>query len=72
MNTVPRGFRGLAGPVAALVVAALVVLLAFVLDQGSSGSRDAALLIGSLGLYILLALAVIWLIVAAVLRWRSR
>jgi len=57
-------------PLLALVLAVIVILLAFALDRGPEGSRDAALLIGSLGLYVLLPLAVVWLVVAVVLHAR--
>jgi hypothetical protein len=63
----------LIGPLATLTLAVLVVLVAVLLDRGSPGSRDAALIAGSLGLYVLLPLAAIWLVVALVLgRRRGR
>jgi uncharacterized membrane protein YqjE len=62
----------LIGPLATLAVAALVVLVAVLLDRGSPRSRDAALIVGSLGLYVLLPLAAIWLFVTLVLRRRHR
>lgn len=59
-------------PAAAVVVALGVVLVAVVLDQGSPGSRDAALVVGSLALYGLIPAAVMWLVVAIARRYRSR
>ncbi len=59
-------------PVVALAVALVVLVLALVLDQGSAGSRDAALIVGSLALYLLIPLSVIWLVVAVVLHLRAR
>jgi hypothetical protein len=55
----------------AVVAALALVLVAFVLDTGGTGARDAALLIGSVALYLLLPLAVLWLVVA-LLRARRR
>jgi uncharacterized membrane protein len=62
----------LIGPLATLTLAVLVVLVAVLLDRGSPGSRDAALIVGSLGLYVLLPLAALWLVVALVRRRRRR
>jgi high-affinity Fe2+/Pb2+ permease len=56
-------------PAVAVAAALASVLVAFLLDRGSSGTRDAALLLGSLAIYVLLPLAVLWLVVALV---RSR
>lgn len=53
----------------AVVVALALVLVAFLLDAGGERGRDAALLVGSAALYVLLPLAVLWLVVALV---RSR
>ena len=62
-----RGRVGvLRAPVIAVAVALALVLVAFLLDRGSAGARDAALLLGSLALYVLLPLAVVWLVVALV------
>jgi hypothetical protein len=55
--------------VAAVAVALASVLVAFLLDTGGEQGRDAALLIGSVALYVLLPLAVLWLVVSLV---RSR
>jgi hypothetical protein len=63
-----RSFRG---PLVALAVGVLVLLLAMVLDRGGAQSRDLALLLGVAALYVLLPIAVIWLIVVAILRGRS-
>jgi hypothetical protein len=65
-------WRSLRWPVTALVVVGLLLMLAFALDTGSEGARDAALLIGAPTLYLLLPLAVLWLIVALVRHWRRR
>jgi hypothetical protein len=56
-------------PVIAVAVALALVLAAFALDAGGPRARDAALLLGSLALYVLLPLAALWLVVALV---RSR
>jgi hypothetical protein len=62
-----RGRMGVPrAPVVAVAVALALVLVAFLLDRGPSGARDAALLLGSLALYLLLPLAVVWLVVALV------
>ena len=53
----------------AVAAALALVLVAFALDAGGPGARDAALLLGSLALYVLLPLAALWLVVALV---RSR
>ena len=50
-------------PVVVLAVAAVAVGVAFVLDSGGSAQRDAALLVGTLGLWVL-ALGTLWLIAA--------
>lgn len=70
--TTGRRLDGLRLPLAALAVAVGVLLVAFALDTGSPRQRDAALVIGSLALYGLLPLAVLWLLVAAVRRGRHR
>ena len=56
-------------PAIAVAVALALVLAAFALDTGGPGARDAALLLGSLALYVLLPLAALWLVVALI---RSR
>jgi len=61
----------LRAPVVAVAVAVALVLVAFALDAGGPGARDAALLVGSAALYVLLPLAVLWLVVALV-RTRRR
>jgi hypothetical protein len=58
--------------VGALAVVGLLLVLAFALDTGSERSRDAALLIGAPTLYVLLPLAILWLIVALVRHWQRR
>ena len=59
----------LRAPAVAVALALALVLVAFLLDTGGEQGRDAALLIGSAALYVLLPLAVLWLVVALV---RSR
>ena len=49
-----------------------LLLVAFLLDLGSSGARDIALLLGSYVLYVLLPLASVWLVVAFLLARRRR
>jgi hypothetical protein len=46
--------------------------VASLLDQGSAGQRDVALLIGTIALYGLLPLMVIWLTFVAAIRMRRR
>jgi hypothetical protein len=41
-----------------------LVAIAFLLDMGPPGARDAALLLGTYALYVLLPLSSIWLVVA--------
>ena len=67
-NPMTRSFRW---PLVALAVGALLLLVAMMLDRGGAQSRDAALLIGVVALYVVLPLAVLWLIVVAVVRARS-
>jgi hypothetical protein len=50
-------------PVVIVIVAAVAVGVALVLDTGSSGQRDAALLVGTAGLWVL-AVGALWLIAA--------
>ena len=54
------------GPLAALVAGLVLYLVATLLDRGGEGSRDVALLLGVAALYVVLPLAVLWLIVVAV------
>ena len=63
--------RALQLPLLAGALGLGVLLAAFLLDRGSPGQRDAALLIGSLALYVLLPLAILWLLVATVRRLRG-
>jgi len=63
-----RSFRW---PLIALAVGVLLLLVAMILDRGGAQSRDAALLVGVAALYVVLPLAVLWLIVVAILRARS-
>jgi NAD-dependent oxidoreductase involved in siderophore biosynthesis len=63
-----RSFRG---PLIALAAGVLLLLAATLLDRGGERSRDLALLLGVPALYVVLPLAVLWLVVVAVLRARS-
>lgn len=65
-----KRWRALRWPVALLVVALVLVLVATVLDTGSARSRDVALLLGAPALYVLLPVAVVWAAVALVLQRR--
>ena len=58
-------------PLIAVAACLPLLLLAFALDTGGERSRDAALLIGVATLYVLLPLALLWLLVA-VLRHLTR
>jgi membrane protease YdiL (CAAX protease family) len=64
-------WQALRWPVVGLVVVGVLIALAFALDTGSATNRDVALIIGAPTLFVLLPLAVVWLIVAAV-RQRGR
>jgi hypothetical protein len=63
-----RSFRG---PLVLLGAGLVLLLVATVLDRGGERSRDLALLLGVPAIYVILPIAVIWLIVVAVLRVRS-
>lgn len=58
-------------PVLAVVIAAGLVAVAFVLDTGSAAARDAALLIGTPALWLLLPAAALWLLIALLRARRS-
>ena len=58
-------------PLITLAVGVLMVLIALLLDRGGEQSRDLALLIGSAALYIVLPVAVIWLIAVTIVRATS-
>ena len=70
ITTRPRSVHRLWIPAIAVGVALAVLGLAFVLDSGSAGQRDVALALGSVALYGLLPLTLVWLAVVAVLRLR--
>ena len=53
-------------------VGVVLLVVAFLLDLGSAGARDVALLLGSYTLYVLLPLASVWLVVAVLLARRRR
>ncbi len=55
-------WRSVRWPALSLLASGLLVALAFALDGGSSAQRDAALIIGSVSLYILVPATVIWLL----------
>lgn len=51
-----------AGPISSLVLTVTLLVVAFGLDKGSEAQRDAALMVGTVALYVLAPLSVIWLI----------
>lgn len=59
-------------PLGPVVLAAVLIGLATVLDRGDAGQRDAALLVGSFALYFLLPLALVILLVFLVQRHRAQ
>lgn len=59
-------------PLGPFVLAGLLVALAAALDTGDSGRRDAALLIGSFALYVLLPLATLIAVTVLIVRHRMR
>jgi hypothetical protein len=63
--------RSLRGPLILLGLGVLLLLASTLLDRGGERSRDLALLLGAPALYLVLPLAVLWLIVVLVLRGRS-
>ena len=63
-----RSFRG---PLIALAAGLVLYLVATLLDTGGERSRDLALLLGVAALYIVLPLALLWLVAVAVIRVRS-
>jgi hypothetical protein len=65
-------WRSVRWPLAATGVAVLLVLVAFALDAGSGTARDYALVLGAPALYVLLPLALLWLVVALVRYGRRR
>lgn len=67
-----RGFVKRWWPLAPPILSGLLLALAFWLDTGGPGERDAALLIGSLALYLLLPLSLLIAAVVVVLRDRSQ
>ncbi len=50
------------GPIVSLVLTGTLLAVAFGLDLGSESQRDAALLVGTVALYVLAPLSLIWLI----------
>ena len=58
-------------PLITLAVGVLMLLLALLLDRGGEQARDLALLIGSAALYVVLPVAVIWLIAVTIVRGTS-
>ena len=71
-KTASAWWQSIQWPVLGLVVAGLLLAVAYGLDGGSVVQRDTALLIGTLTLYGLIPLMTIWLVVAATMRYRSR
>ena len=65
-------WRAVRWPVTAIALAGLLVAAAFVLDTGSGTARDYALVVGAPALYLLLPLALLWLVVALVVHARRR
>ncbi len=65
-GTADRWWRALRRPVCALVAVGVLIALAFALDTGSATDRDLALIVGAPTLFVLLPLAVGYLVVAAV------
>lgn len=59
-------WQALRWPLCGLVVVGVLIALALALDTGSATNRDVALIIGAPALFILLPVAVVWLIVVAV------
>ena len=62
--------RALRWPLGMLIGAIVALGLAFWLDTGSERSRDVALLLGSLAIYLLIPLALLWVLLAAVMYYR--
>ena len=62
-------WRAIRWPVAALAVGGALVLLASWLDTGTGLARDAALLVGSAALVIVVPAAAVWLLVTLILYW---
>ncbi len=62
-------WMSLTGPVTSLVISALLLVGAFGLDLGTEAQRDAALLVGTVTLYVLAPLSIIWLIAAVWARY---
>ena len=67
-----RKWRAVRGPLLALVVAVVLVAVAFALDTGPRPAREIALVIGASALYLVLPIGVIWLVVAMVMYGRRR
>jgi NAD-dependent oxidoreductase involved in siderophore biosynthesis len=70
-RTVRETVRSFRGPLIALGAGLVLLIAATLLDRGGERSRDLALLLGVSALYVVLPLAVLWLIVVAVVRARS-
>lgn len=65
-------WRSVRWPLLALVVAVVLVVVAFVLDTGPRLAREIALVIGASALYLVLPIGVVWLVVAMVMHGRDR
>jgi hypothetical protein len=59
-------WRALQEPLVAVVVAVVLVAVAFVLDATSGVARDYALVVGAPALYVLLPATLLWLVIAVV------
>lgn len=59
-------------PLGPFILSGLLIALATALDAGDSSHRDAALLIGSVALYIVLPLAVLTALTVMIVRQRLR
>ena len=58
-------------PLITLAAGVALVILAVALDAGGERSRDLALVIGAAAFYLVLPVAVIWLIAVLIVRARS-
>lgn len=69
----PRWWQRLSGPIAGMAVVGILLAAAFGLDLGSESQRDVALVIGTITLYVLTPIVVLWLLVVVWKRFtRSR
>jgi hypothetical protein len=59
-------WRTLRWPLLAVAISGLLAILAFWLDTGGAAGRDVALVVGSVALYVLIPLSLLWLAFAAI------